>query len=223
MTKTVLIIAAHSDDEALGCAGTLVKHIAHGDKVHAVFMTNGVGARSAQDSKDIQDRQTSAYQASAILNLSSVSHLDFPDNAMDTVSLLTITQEIESIITQTKPEIIYTHHYGDLNIDHRLTHQAVVTACRPIPGSTIKEIYAFEVLSSTEWQTPGHTPFIPDVYQDISSYFSEKLKVIDAYKEEMREAPHSRSIAGITALAQHRGHSIGVDYAEAFKLVRLIK
>ena len=153
MNKCLLVIAAHSDDEALGCAGTIARHVAEGDDVHVVFMTNGVGSRNVECSATLH-REQLAKSAAKVMGIKTINGFDFPDNKMDSVPLLEITQAIETVIEQIKPELIYTHHYGDLNIDHRVTHQAVMTACRPRPGFCVKELYAFEVLSSTEWQTP---------------------------------------------------------------------
>lgn len=222
MSKIVLVVAAHTDDEAIGCAGTIARHIAEGDQVHLLFMTDGVGSRDLQSNEALA-RLNAAHQAAKILGVSSFSNLRFPDNRMDSVSLLDIVKQIETQITEIQPEVIYTHHLGDLNIDHQVTHQAVVTACRPQPGFCVKEIYAFEVLSSTEWQTPGFFPFIPNFFVDITDFIATKVKTLEAYSVEMRETPHSRSMQHIEVLAKHRGHSIGVHAAEAFMLIRSIR
>ncbi len=222
MSKVILVIAAHSDDEALGCAGTMAKHVASGDSVHVLFMTDGVGSRSVE-SNEASQRQTASQKAAEILQVSSIQNLDFPDNKMDSVPLLGVTQAIEKVITEIQPEIIYTHHIGDLNIDHQITHKAVMTACRPQPGFCVKEIYAFEVLSSTEWQTPSLMPFTPNVFVDITEHIEMKEKVLEAYADEMRAPPHSRSIDNAINLAKVRGNSIGAEYAEAYELVRLLK
>jgi len=221
MSRNVLVIAAHSDDEALGCAGTMAKHVAAGDKMHVIFMTNGVGSRSATSISDIEHRQAAAQKAADILGVTSMKHFDFPDNKMDTVPLLDIVKSIENAINELQPEIIYTHHIGDLNIDHQITHKSVMTACRPQPGFCVKAIYAFEVLSSTEWQTPGYLSFIPNVYIDISSYIEIKRKALEAYNEEIHQPPHSRSVDNSIRLNALRGNTIGVDYAEAFELIRM--
>ena len=223
MGKNVLIVAAHPDDEALGCAGTMAKHVASGDKVHVIFMTNGVGSRNTTSNSDIENRQAAARKSADILGVTSMKHFDFPDNKMDTVSLLDIVKSIENVINKLQPEIIYTHHIGDLNIDHQITHKVVMTACRPQPSFCVKEIYAFEVLSSTEWQTPGYLPFTPNVYIDISNQIEIKRKSLETYSEEMHKIPHSRSFDNILNLSSFRGNSVGVDYAEAFKLLRYIK
>ena len=129
MNKTILVIAAHSDNEALGCSGVIARHVAEGDKVHLLFMTDGVASRSG--SGDGEKRLTSAQGASKILKVSSFTNLNFPDNQMDSIPLLGIVKEVENKISNLQPEIIYTHHIGDLNVDHQITHKAVVTACRP--------------------------------------------------------------------------------------------
>lgn len=221
MNKIILVIAAHSDDEALGCSGVIARHVAEGDDVHLLFMTDGVSSRSGVGGGD--NRLTFAQDASKILRVSSFANLNFPDNKMDSTSLLDIVKGVENIILELQPEIIYTHHVGDLNIDHQITHKAVITACRPQPGLCVKEIYAFEVLSSTEWQTPGLLPFSPNVYIDITDYIEIKKQVLEAYSEEIRQPPHSRSIENTIRLNALRGNSVGVDYAEAYQIIRLVK
>ncbi len=221
--KTVLICAAHADDEAIGCSGTIAKHVENGDKVHVVFMTNGVDSRSNFSSDSINNRHKISLKVADILGISSVQNLDFPDNMMDSIPLLHIVRVIENLIDKLKPEIIYTHHIGDLNIDHQVTHKAVMTACRPQPGFCVREIYVFEVLSSTEWQTPGYLPFTPNIFMDISNWVELKHKTLEVYNDEMHQPPHSRSIDNIIRLNALRGHSIGVDYAEAFILIRGIR
>lgn len=220
--KTVLVIAAHADDEALGCGGTVARHVAEGDLVHLVLMADGVYSRSQSSEADLARRNEALEHARSILGIATVSSLSLPDNQMDTVSLLEIVQKLEPIILEIQPSVIYTHHYGDLNVDHRVTHAAVMTACRPIPGSSVREIYCFEVLSSTEWATPQNERFLPNLYVDITKYITKKLEALEAYAEEMRVAPHSRSIVHIEALSRHRGFSIGVDAAEAFEVYRII-
>lgn len=223
MSKTVLVVAAHPDDEALGCGGTMARHAAEGDSVHVLFMTNGVDARHNVNNNDADVRNEAAEKACKILGAKEYIYYDFPDNRLDTVALLDITQSIEKVISQIQPEVIYTHHIGDLNIDHRRTHEAVMTACRPQPDFCVKEIYAFEVVSATEWNTPKAAPFIPNHFVDISDYLDTKMRSIAAYSEEMREEPHARSFQNVKSLGSYRGSSVGVDCAEAFVLVRTIR
>jgi len=222
MTKSILVIAAHSDDEALGCAGTIAKHTAEGDHVHVLFMTDGVGSRRSSVD-EVSERHHLSQKALDILGVKSSENFDLPDNEMDTLSLLNITKLIETIVDKLKPEVIYTHHLGDLNIDHQITHKAVMTACRPQPDMPVREIYAFEVLSSTEWQTPGLLPFQPNVFVDISDVITIKKKVLQVYKKEMRKPPHSRNIENALRVNAMRGNTIGCDFAEAYVCLRLLK
>lgn len=219
--SNILVIVAHPDDEAIGCGGTIAKHIAAGDIVNVVFMTNGVGSRNVTDA-DIQNRIMSANKSTDILEISSVTWFDLRDNEMDSAPLLSVVQSIERVIDGFQPEIIYTHHIGDLNIDHQITHKAVMTACRPQPGFCVKEIYTFEVLSSTEWQTPGYLPFIPNMFVDISEFYEKKVKALEVYKDEIRNFPHSRSMENIDSVSRYRGASIGVKRAEAFHVERVL-
>jgi len=219
MNKTILVIAAHSDDEALGCSGAIARHVAEGDNVHLLFMTDGVSSRPGR--RDDEKRLTAAQDVARILEASSFTNLNFPDNKMDSIPLLDIVKEIENTIIQIQPEVIFTHHIGDLNIDHQMTHKAVITSCRPQPGFCVKEIYAFEILSSTEWNTPGVEVFSPNVFIDITDYIDIKKQVLEIYSGEIRQPPHSRSIDNALRLNALRGNSVGMDYAEAFELIRM--
>ena len=142
---------------------------------------------------------------------------------MDNVPLLNVVQALEPVIQSILPQVIYTHHHGDLNIDHQITHNAVMTACRPLPRGTAREIFAFEALSSTEWASPHIEPFLPNVFVDVSEFLDFKLQALRAYQLEMRPAPHSRNIEHAQSLAIHRGHSVAVRAAEAFMSIRQIR
>lgn len=220
--RSILVVAAHTDDEVLGCGGTIARHVTKGDTVHAVFMADGVTSRPDATHAEIKQRNSAAASAHKILGIEQAYMLGFPDNRMDSVPLLDIVQKLEKILQKVQPEVVYTHHIGDLNIDHQITHQAVMTACRPIPGTTVKEIYAFEVLSSTEWNTPGLLLFIPNVFMDISRYLEIKISALKAYEVEMCEEPHSRSIENAKRLAELRGNAVGLEAAEGFSLVRAL-
>lgn len=223
MSKSILVVAAHADDEALGCGGTIAHHVAESDKVHLVLMADGVRSRPEAGSTDLERRMVAADKAHKILGITEAHYLGFPDNRMDSVPLLDIVQALEPIVQRVAPSVIYTHHHGDLNIDHRRTHEAVMTACRPLPDSPVKEIYGFEVLSSTEWASPQCGPFLPSLFVDISEHLSIKLCALEAYAEEMCPAPHSRSLEHVEILARHRGYSMGVEVAEAFIVYRMIR
>jgi LmbE family N-acetylglucosaminyl deacetylase len=215
-SQTVLIVAAHPDDELLGCGGAIARHAREGAKVYVLFMTDGVGARGATGGEAA--RRKSAEAALKILGAEAPMFLDFPDNAMDGVPLLDIVKKIEEAVARVKPSIVYTHHGGDLNVDHQVTHRAIMTACRPLPGSSVRAIYGFEVLSSTEWSL---APFHPARFVGID--IELKLKALREYHQEMREAPHARSYEAVRALAVVRGASAGLPAAEGFSVLRLVE
>jgi LmbE family N-acetylglucosaminyl deacetylase len=222
--RCVLVVAAHPDDEVLGCGGTIARLAADGVDVHVAFLADGVGVRGAvqEDQRDaLEARRAAAAAAARILGACSLSFDDLPDNQLDIVPLLDITQRVEALIARLVPDTVFTHHAGDLNIDHRRVHQAVLTACRPQQSLPVRTVLAFEVPSSTEWQPPGSgEPFVPTSFVDIGLTLAKKLAALDAYATEMRPWPHPRSHAGVEALARWRGASVGCEAAEAFVIVR---
>lgn len=227
MGNKVLVIAAHPDDEVLGCGGTMARHADNGDEVHVVILVEGVTSRDQKRDrqnreKDLSKLGEAAHKANDILGTTSLTLHDFPDNRLDTVSLLDITKVVEDYIESIQPTIIYTQHGGDLNIDHRRVHEAVVTACRPKPTNhSVQTLLSFEVASSTEWQTPGTAPiFAPNWYVDIDNSLERKIKALEAYGDEIIEWPNARSIPAVTHLARWRGANIGVNAAEAYMLGR---
>jgi LmbE family N-acetylglucosaminyl deacetylase len=222
--RVVLVIAAHPDDEALGCAGTIARHSIGGDEVHVVFLTDGVSSRgqerTARDAA-IRRRQEAARQAARVLGANPPHFFDFPDQRLDTVPLIEITQSIESLVAPLRPEIVYTHAVGDLNVDHRLACAAVLTAFRPTPGQCVSAIYGFETLSSTEWNFGASSvSFQPVRFVCIADVFNRKVSALNAYCEETREFPHPRSHEAVRALAALRGSAVGVNAAEAFSVLR---
>jgi LmbE family N-acetylglucosaminyl deacetylase len=222
--KTVLIVAAHADDEVLGCGGTIARHTAEGDAVYAVFLADGVTSRLNSEKVDLTERENAAAIAHRILGIQEAHYLGFPDNRLDSVPLLDVVQSLEAVVEKLRPEVIYTHHRGDLNVDHRIAHEAVLTVCRPQPGHFVREVYAFEIMSSTEWLSPVAEYFTPQMFVEIPLLMlNKKIEALSAYELEMRAAPHSRSLEHIKALATHRGMSAGVVAAEAFMVIRSIK
>lgn len=222
--SSILILAAHPDDEVLGCGGTIAKLADQGATIHVAFLADGVSSR-AGDPKAQQDelhfRRAAAQKSCGVLGVTSVSLGDFPDNRMDTVALLDVSKAVEELISKHQPDTVFTHHAGDLNIDHRRIHEAVVTACRPQRGHPVKTLLCFEVPSSTEWQLPGSAPvFAPNWFVDISDTLVRKLAALDAYAAELRDWPHPRSRQGVEYLAHWRGATVGLDAAEAFMLGR---
>ena len=158
--QTILVIAAHPDDEVLGCGATLARHAAEGDSVHVLIVAEGATSRDAQRNPanrtgELTALRTAAGRAAAALGIGPPQFLSLPDNRLDELPLLDVIKPIEAAVAEFTPDVVYTHHGGDLNIDHRIVHQAVVTACRPLPGQSVRALYAFETVSSTEWSQPA--------------------------------------------------------------------
>ena len=217
----VAVIVAHPDDEVLGAGGTMARHASLGDDVHPVFLADGVGARGA-DAAAAEKRAEAGRRAAMVVGVHPPRFLGFPDNRLDTVALLDIIQAIERIIAEIAPDTVYTHHAGDLNIDHVICHRAVLTACRPQPNCAVRRLYAMEVASSTEWGTPAQA-FVPTHFVDIGAHGAAKRRALEAYAEEMREFPHARSFAAIESHDRARGAAIGLAAAEAFMVLRQIE
>jgi LmbE family N-acetylglucosaminyl deacetylase len=223
----VLVVAAHPDDEVLGCGGTIAWHADQGHEVLIYIMAEGATSRFAAPdrnaiSSELEGLRKSAIQAAAILG-ASVIFGNYADNRMDSVDLLDVIKSVESVIDEFRPDKIYTHHVGDINIDHQIVHKAVVTACRPLPGQVVRSLLFFEVPSSTEWQSPATgLTFAPNWFVSIDTALERKLKALKVYEVEMRDFPHSRSITAVEYLARWRGACAGVLAAEAFMLGRMI-
>jgi len=221
MDKRVLVVAAHPDDEVLGCGGSMAKHLIDKDEVFVLFLSEGASSRNHFDLKDIEFRKKNSIKAVRILGVvEDPIFLQLPDNRMDSIDLLSVVKKIEKVISEIQPEIIYTHYADDLNIDHQVSYQAVMTACRPMPNFFVKELYSFEVLSSTEW-SPNKT-FTPNYFKDVSETIDLKIAAMEVYEFELNSFPHPRSIEAIKNLAKYRGSSVGIEYAEAFKVERIL-
>ncbi|MDD5529883.1 MAG: PIG-L family deacetylase [bacterium] len=229
MEKKILVVVAHPDDEVLGCGGTIAKYNKLGNEISLLILGEGITSRDKV--RNPQKRVTElnslkiyTKEASKILGIKKVFTFNFPDNRFDTVAVLDIVKAIEEVTNKVNPEVIYTHHQGDLNIDHQITFKAVLTACRPIYGETVKEIYSFEIPSSTEWSASDDSHFFnPNVFIDISNTFNKKIEAMKAYKSELREYPHPRSTKALEIIARRWGIVVGKKLVEAFLLIRSIK
>lgn len=224
--KKILIVVAHPDDEVLGCFGTVARLVKEGYEAYTLILGEG---KTSRDEKRIVDNKKNEIEilnseikkANDIIGIKKCFVYDFPDNRFDSVDLLDIIKVISKIKEEIKPDIIFTHYGNDLNIDHKITYQAVITATRPMENESVKEIYSFEILSSTEWQY--QISFSPDVFFDIKDTIELKLSAMKCYKSELCEYPHPRSLEGIELNAKYNGMRVGKNYVEAFKSVRVIK
>lgn len=223
----ILVVAAHPDDEVLGCGATIAKHVEEGSRVWILILGEGitsrVGLSDVQKRKGLEKLHKSAQKASKILGVSKLILEHLPDNKFDSIPLLEIVHKIEKVTSDYQPQIIYTHSRSDVNIDHRRTLEAVEAAVRPLPSSTIQSVLTFEVPSSTEWNFVREL-FRPNVFNQIDEkVFAKKIKAISAYSQELKPFPHPRSLEYLKSLAKVRGVQAGFNLAEAFELIYLRK
>ena len=221
MKKKVLVIASHHDDEVFGCTGSILKHKLNGDEINIIFTADGYSSRKYTNKKE-NPRYIEFKKVNKILNFKSVHHLDFLDNQMDKFSNLEITIKIEKIFNQIKPNIIYTHHPNDLNIDHRKTSEAVLTVLRSKNLNKVEKILFFEIVSSSHQFHNKHNQFVPNYFVDISKFINLKLKLCKIYNLELDKFKGPRSLEAIKSLAIFRGSQVNVKYAEAFEAFRVI-
>ena len=225
---TVLVVAAHPDDEVLGAGASMARFAAEGRPVHTLIL--GEGATSRVDDRTEADRDeldalvASSREAARRLGTAAPVHGGLPDNRFDGVDLLDVVKLVERELERVQPDLVLTHFAGDLNVDHRITASAVVTATRPQPAQGVRTVLSFEVPSATEWAfgTTG-AGFEPTTFIDVSATLATKLHALEAYAGELRPSPHARSLEAIEHLARWRGATVGCEAAEAFHLVRAVR
>jgi len=219
-----LIIAAHPDDEILGCGGTIARLVSEGNEVNVLILGEGITSRTDIDAAEIKVQleklHAQSKRVAGVLGVNKLYMENLPDNRFDTVPLLNIIQKIEKVINEVKPEIVYTQHGGDLNMDHVVTFRATMTALRPMANCSVKALYAYEVASSTEWAMQKFSPvFKPSRFVDIAEYFDKKLEAMKIYDGETRAFPHPRSEKALYCQASKWGSSTGLEKAEAFEVI----
>ena len=224
----VLVVAAHPDDEILGCGGTAARLVQEGHDVQFAILGEGITSRhlhrSDADSAQLAKLHRQAEAAAGKVGVKCVVFDSLPDNRLDTVSLLDVVKIVEGLVDRIRPEVIYTHHAGDLNLDHGIIHRAVLTATRPMSGNQVREVYSFEVASSTEWAFQQLQPsFRPNVFVDVTHTLEAKIAAMSCYQTEARKFPHPRSPEALRAIAQRWGSICGCAAAEAFELMRSIR
>jgi LmbE family N-acetylglucosaminyl deacetylase len=220
----VLVVAAHADDEALGAGGTIARARAAGAAVQIFVCSHAVHSRNLEAgvAAHIEAQRRTATQKAASHLGATLTLLDLPDNAFDTVPLLDLVQVLEAVMSHFRPTAILSHFAADLSRDHELVQRAVMTAARPIPGRA-PSLLSFEIRSATDWAVGGGAPFAPSVWVALDERaWQTKLELLDIYADELRAWPHARSVEGIDALARYRGSQVGVDRAEAFALLRTV-
>lgn len=222
MRRQIAVIVAHPDDEVLGFGGTIARHADEGADVDVLILATGLAARGKPDVDALTSLRAQADAAAKILGVNDLVFGDFPDNRMDGAELLDVVKAVEAFLDGRGVTDVYTHHAGDLNIDHQICARAVLTACRPVPGATMVRVLAGEVPSSSEYAAPGDR-FVPNTYNGIAGTLDRKCAALKCYAEELRPWPHPRSIEAVEFLARWRGSECGLEAAEAFDLLREVR
>lgn len=213
----ILVFAPHPDDEILGCGGVMAKHIAHGDDVYVCVVT------SSRVEKYRVMHQNYARKVGEYMGVKDVFFFDYPTVELSTVNDRDFTGSFNELIQKIRPEIVYIPFYGDMHTDHKKVADAAMVALRPYSAPSVRAICAYETLSETGWNYPTvDKTFIPNVFEDISSYVDMKIHAMEMYETKIEKPPHPRSAEGIRALAKYRGGTVGVEYAEAFMCLRVI-
>ena len=221
MSRRIMVVAAHPDDELLGVGGTLAKHARAGDEVRAVVVSEGASSRYAEGAEN--ELQSAGRRAAERLGLRGIEFLGLPDQRLDTLPILEVIQAIEKVVDAFQPEVLYTHHWGDVNRDHAVVCEAVSVATRPIGPSFPREVLCFETPSSTEWSLPSvQAAFVPNWFVDVTDTIEDKLAAMACYESELRPEPHPRSLAALRARAAYWGQIVTRPYAEAFVLLRRV-
>lgn len=224
----ILVLAAHPDDEVLGCGGTIARRSREGHAVTIAILGEGITSRY-RDRQEVEEERLSELQDDSrkvgeLLGAREVLSYGVPDNRFDSVPLLEVVHKVEEIIDRVGPDIVYTQNGGDLNIDHQLLFKATLAATRPVPGHSVRAVYAYEVASSTEWAFQKFAPdFRPSVFVDIEETLEIKIEAMQAYETERRPFPHPRSPEALRAQARRWGSTAGLEAAEAFAPIRIIE
>jgi LmbE family N-acetylglucosaminyl deacetylase len=223
----ILVLAAHPDDEVLGCGGTMARLAQEGHSLYVAILGEGISSRYAERSEAdqglISTLHGNSQSVAEFLGAKDLFMFNLPDNRFDTVPLLDVIKIVEGLIARLQPHTVYTQHGGDLNVDHNVLYRATLTATRPLPDCPVREVYAYEVASSTEWSFQKFAPsFRPSVFVDISTTLEQKVSAMQMYETEARLFPHPRAPESLRATAQRWGSVVGASAAEAFEPVRVL-
>ncbi len=225
----MLVVAAHPDDEVLGCGATIAAERQRGTAVRVIILADGITARYAKVNdrarRELRALYRDAERAATALGLrkSDLVFGRFPDMKMNTVPFIDVVHCIQLVVQEFRPDCIYTHHAGDYNPDHRIAFDATLFASRPCAGEHVpSRLYAFEVPSSTEWASQVNDGFKPTVYRNVERTIRAKISALQCYRSEVRVYPHPRSPEGLDLLAKKRGLEVSMRSAEAFELIREI-
>lgn len=217
----VAVVAAHPDDEILGLGGTLAHHVNRGDAVHAVVLAEGTSSRYGAGMEDVLRK--AGQRAAQEIGYESIRFEALPDQRLDALPLIEITQRLEAILEELDPDVLYTHFPGDVNADHGVVARAAWTACRPYRLPRLCRVAAFETPSSTEWAWPmSDGMFKPNLFVDVTATIDVKVAAVECYESELRDYPHPRSARALRERAAVWGSIVGRPAVEPFLVLREI-
>ena len=215
----VLVFAAHPDDEVIGAGGTIARHVARGDEVCLCVVTQGYAPLRSE--RDLAAARAQVLDVQQVLGIEEVFFCGFPTVKLNTVPYRELTSALQGIVDDVRPEVVFTTPPNDINQDHRIVHDCTLVALRPLPDSSVRRVLAYEIGTTAHFGQPaGGSPFVPNVFIDISRYLDKKLEAMSCYQSEVREYPHPRSLEGLRLMAKERGVSVGLEAAECFSLIR---
>ncbi|MFD3000879.1 PIG-L deacetylase family protein [Pontibacter toksunensis] len=222
MSKNVLVVAAHPDDEVLGAGGTILKHKANGDTIYWLIVTN-IFEKDGFSAERVKSRQQEIEEVAERLGVKKTFKLDYPTMTLSSSSLIKMIPEVSAVFQKVEPEIVYCLNRSDAHSDHRFIFDAVMACTKSFRYPYVKQVLMYECISETEFAPVlPEKAFLPNYYVDISDYMEQKLGIMKIYASELGEHPFPRSLDNIRALAHYRGASVGVRYAEAYQLVKYI-
>lgn len=222
MSENILIIAPHPDDEVLGCGASIARFVAEGNNVYVLVATRG--SNRLYDQQKVENVRDEAREAHRLLGVKDTVFLEFPAPELDTVPVADIARAFSKVIHQFSTTKLFLPHRGDIHNDHSVVFNAGLVAARPVNNCPVKQIYTYETLSETEWAAPySGDAFVPNVYMDVSQFFEKKIEAFACFKSQLRSFPNPRSFDALTALASFRGSTVGLNKAEAFMCIRIVK
>ena len=217
-----VVISPHPDDETLGCGGTLLKHKKNNDNIYWIIVTE-LSEKMGFNKNQINNRQQEIKKVSKEYSFNRVFQLEYSAVSLDTIPLQNLIEDVSNIFKNINPEIIYLPFRNDIHTDHRVVFDVVISCTKSFRYPSIKRVLAYETISETEFAPPlNENIFKPNCFSNISNFIDRKIEIMKIYKSEIREHPFPRSAKNIRALATFRGATAGVEYAEAFMVLKEI-
>lgn len=218
----ILVIAPHPDDETLGCGGIISRYCDEGAETFVCVVSNHDEPIYTARHRETTKRE--AREAHSLMGVKETIFLDYAAVTLKDLPVYELNGAINKVVRDISPDAVYIPHAGDVHIDHQLVAQASMVAVRPLSGCTVKEVFAYETLSETEWNAPrAEYAFMPNCFINITGFLEKKLQAMACFTSQVYDPPHPRSLHALESLAKLRGSTISVDAAEAFVMLRSVR